>query len=81
MFSLLSFALGFPNGLKMSEACRLTAGGFAVGFGADFFVVSSLGTGCLAAAKLALARLSIAFNCGLGGTIAFAKGGRVTFRR
>ncbi len=62
VFSLLSFALGFPNGLKMSEACRLTAGGFAMGFGADFFEVSSLATGCLVAAMLALAWLSITFN-------------------
>ena len=84
VLSLLSFALGFANGLKMSEASRLTAGGFPTGFGAGFFEPSSLAAGFIAAAAiaaLALACLSITFNCALGGTIAFVKGALVTFRR
>ena len=82
--ALLSFALGFANGLKMSEASRLTAGGLVAGFGAGFFELSSLAAGFIAAAATAapaLACLSITFNCALGGTIAFAKGALVTFRR
>ena len=84
VFSLLSFALGFANDLKMLEASRLTAGGLATGFGAVFFEVASLAAGCIAIAAmavLALAWLSIIFSCALGGTIAFEKGALVTFRR
>ena len=83
VFSLLSFALGFPNGLKMLEASRLTVGGLTTGFETVLFNVASLIAGCFpaATAALTLAWLSITFNCALGGTIAFAKGGLVTFLR